>query len=311
MANPFDAPPKLILIAGAALLYAGGRAAARAISRNRPAPGRRAIGHWLPIVAVTFTAILFGQPDMAMSFIFATSIASLALVGGCIAVMGAAPEEPAVWPAPIRSVCALLLPAAALVFLAGFSGHMGRFNCAVLGAEGILLCFVWRGAARETDPAPPPIHKTSVIVAVILCAAGGWAAVHGAIGMTRDMDFPPSLVPAAIVLSPLLAAPMLLGGSELAQRGQAWAAHATHVGVAQLNLCALLPLAAVLWHIRWHATLVFPMANWRIDCVVLILLAAALLPAAAGRWRPRRLEGLFHIILYVVYVLAVITAAAE
>jgi Ca2+/Na+ antiporter len=130
-------------------------------------------------------------------------------------------------------------------------------------------------------------------------------------GMTEDLDFPPSLVPAAIVLAPLLAAPMLLSGSHLAQRGQAWAAHATHIGVAQLNLCALLPLSAILWRARWHAVLVYPLANWRLDAVVLILLAAVILPAAAGRWRPQRIEGLFQILLYIVYVLAVITLAAE
>jgi cation:H+ antiporter len=297
-----------ILIAGAAMLYVGGRSAALALSGDAPSPGRRAVGHWLPIAAVAIAAVLLGQPELALGIIFASSVAGLALVGGCVCIMGTTPEEPQVWPEAVRQPCALLLPIAALTFLAGFSGRVGWFNSIILAIEGLLVWTVWAGRSGGVG-ASLPVKWSRLVLAAALCAVGGFAAVHGAVRMSVNPDFPPSLVAAATILSPILVASLLLNGAALVQRGHAWAAHATHAGVAQLNLCLLLPLTAILWRLRWGETLAYPMSNWRIDAVILILLAAALLPAAAGKWRPQRLEGGFYIVLYVAYVLAVVVVS--
>jgi cation:H+ antiporter len=336
------------LIAGSAMLYVGGRSAALALSGDAPSPGRRAIGHWLPIASIAIVAVLLGQRELALGIIFATSIASLALVGGCVCIMGTTPDEPAVWPEAVRPPCALLLPVAVLAFLAGFSGQLGWFNCVILAIEGLLVWSVWSkplspspgnpgeggggggtpSGATNPHPDPPPDYqgrgkegpqntsgtrspvKTGcLLLAAALCPIGALAAVKGAIRMSVNPDFPPSLVAAATIVSPILVASLLLNGSSLVQRGHAWAAHATHAGVVQLNLCALLPLTAILWRLRWGESLVYPISNWRIDAVVLILLAAALLPAAAGKWRPQRFEGGFYLFLYIAYVLAVVAVS--
>jgi hypothetical protein len=144
-----------------------------------------------------------------------------------------------------------------------------------------------------------------------LCAAGAWLALQGMIGFSRDTELPPPAIVATIALCPLMVAPMLLNGSELAQNGRAWAASMTQIGVAQLNLCALLPLTAVLWRLKWHEPLYYPVANWRVDAVVIVLLSAGLLPAAAGRWRPGKLEGAALLVAYVAYILAVIFVAGR
>jgi Ca2+/Na+ antiporter len=295
---------QLQLIAGAAMLYIGGRSAAEGLSGGTTSPGWRAVGHWLPIAAVAGVAVWLGQPEMALATLFASSIAALALVGGCVAIIGMTPDEPAVWPETTRRTTALLIPAAVLAYLAGFSGQFGGLTCSLLLGEGIILLIVW-SIYREKSS----LDLTRLIIALPLCGIGAWAAMRGAIGMNADVDYPPSMVAAATILAPLLCAPMLLSGSAMAQRGQAWAIHATLAGVAQLNICAGLPLVAIFWRLRWHAPLIYPLHNWRVDAVVLLLLSASLAPVAAGRWRPHRIEGAFHLLLYVVYVLAVIAVS--
>jgi Ca2+/Na+ antiporter len=58
------------------------------------------------------------------------------------------------------------------------------------------------------------------------------------------------------------------------------------------------------WQFRHGESLYFPMATWRVDAVVLMILAAAVLPAAAGRWRPGRGDGAMLLVIYIGYVLA-------
>jgi len=296
---------QLELIAGAAMLYVGGRAAAEALARGEAAPGARAVGHWLPIAAVAGAAVLFGQSDMALTLLFSSSIAAIALVGGCVAIIGTTANEPEFFPEPLRKAAAFLLPAAVLAYLSGFAGEIGWLSCALLACQGAIALCVWFGRFD----AKRAVSVRRLMVAAPLCVVGAWAAIHGATRLNPDIDYPPSLIAAATILAPLLAAPMLLSGSMLAQRGQAWAAHGTHIGVAQLNLCAGLPLAALLWRIRRHEAMAYPMHIWRVDAIVMVLLAAALLPATAGRWRPGRMEGFFLVGLYIAYVLAVVVVA--
>ncbi len=47
----------------------------------------------------------------------------------------------------------------------------------------------------------------------------------------------------------------------------------------------------------------FGWVTWRLDNVVLVVLAFMLVPASMGRWRLQRAEGLMLILLYGVYVL--------
>jgi Ca2+/Na+ antiporter len=47
----------------------------------------------------------------------------------------------------------------------------------------------------------------------------------------------------------------------------------------------------------------FAWVTWRLDNVVLVLLAFMLVPVSLGRWRLQRAEGFTLIVLYGVYVL--------
>ncbi len=91
------------------------------------------------------------------------------------------------------------------------------------------------------------------------------------------------------------------------------------MNVVLLNLCVLLPIVILLWyplqsapnmglgnaiHVLGRAeALPFSWVTWRVDNVILVLLAFPLFPAALGRWRMGRPEGLTLIAIYAVYVL--------
>ncbi|HUB27220.1 MAG TPA: hypothetical protein VL992_17480 [Tepidisphaeraceae bacterium] len=300
-----EAFPQATLTAGAVLLYAGGRTAAAALAQNAPSPGRRALGHWLPIAAIASIAAASGQVNFALAIIFATSVASLGLVGGCIAVMGPNADEPELWPSPARKSASILLPATVLVFIAGFAATITLLASILMLAMGALILFLRLDPAdRAGESNPPKTKPFTLLIAVAISCLGAWAAVTGSVGINATMDFSSPIPVVATVLSPLLVASMLLGGSTLASRGAAWAASATNVGVAQLNLCLLLPLLALTWQARHDHALYYPMPTWRVDAVTLMVLAAALLPSAAGRWRPGRIEGVTLLAIYVAYVLA-------
>lgn len=305
-----DSRAQLILISGAAMLYVAGRTAAHALAGHAARPMRRALGHWLAIAATAIAAVLADQPDVALAIVFATSVATLSLVGGGVALMGAADQEPADWPPLIRKTAGLLLPAAMVALLAGFSARLGWLNASFLAGEGVVIWLVWLDPAdRQADWREWKIRLAPLLMAVILAAVGAYLAVQGTLLVGSNLDFPAGPVVATTALSPLLVAPLLLDGSMLVARGQAWAASGAQVAIAQLNVCLLLPLIVLLWRLRWGTPLLYPIVNWRVDAVALVVLSAMLLPAAAGRWRPGKLEGVVLLLLYVAYVLTLIAAA--
>ena len=68
--------PSFALLIGAAIAwYVAVRAGVDALAQDRPAPGRRAIGYWLPTALVALLAAASGQADIAVGVIFATSVA--------------------------------------------------------------------------------------------------------------------------------------------------------------------------------------------------------------------------------------------
>ena len=102
------------------------------------------------------------------------------------------------------------------------------------------------------------------------------------------------------------------------------------LAIAMLNLCLLLPIVILLWHARvsalpaihamaaTHPTvaispapLVYSVVHWRVDSIVLLLLALILLPAALDRWKLAKAEGAMLIGFYLIYVLVLQIAAMQ
>src|SRR6185503_19838256 len=108
---------------------------------------------------------------------------------------------------------------------------------------------------------------------------------------------------AMAVTSPLLVLPMLGTGAIAAHHGRIERASAAIIAIVLLNFFLLLPLVIVAhyvsqlagqWH-TWSATwrpvdvflspspMPFPLAVWRVDTVILIVLGLMMVPVSLGR----------------------------
>lgn len=316
----------LLLMAAAAVHYAAGRSAVFALARpDGSDPGRRALGQWLPIAATVIAATLFGHPEIAVSVIFGTSVACLSLVLGLATYLAPLQNLPAsrrVWP--------FVLPAALLPFMAGFSGHISWWHALMMLGLGGAVLSVWLQAPdapttpHEERP-EPGIMSMAILGAVALAAVGAVLSVKGVILSSQYAQLLTAGTLAATILSPLLVLPTLGTASLVAQRGYAGQALSALVGTVLLNLCALLPLTAILWYVtslHGHGPdqaaaadghgllnpfaglngLPYAMATWRIETVMLVVLGFALTPVAMGRWVLGRLESVLLVVGYAAYL---------
>jgi len=319
-----------LLLIGAVLLYVASRAGVDALSGGRTSPGRRAVGHWIPIAATGLVAVALRRADLAISVVFATSVGSLSLLVGSISIIS--PDSDA--PPAFRRLWPFALPAALLVLLVGFTGQFRWQHALVLLIEGGVLLLAWKelsvageavAAVGDVDTVPAPgrgSRRLNLALSVCLALVGAAAAVLGAERIGRDLPQISATACVVAVLGPLLVLPMLTGGAALAQKKRAWVAMTSGVGVVLLNLCLLLPMLVFLWYpvnaVHWDPSaflhlrlselggvspMPFAWVTWRLDSVVLVLLAFMLVPASMGRWRLQRAEGLTLIVLYGVYVL--------
>jgi Ca2+/Na+ antiporter len=322
---------RAMLLVGAVLLYVASRAGAHALAGWDESPGRRAVGNWLPIAAAVGVAIVMRRGDWALTIIFATSVGCLSLLLGSICI--ASPNSEA--SAEYRRVWPFALPAALLALLVGFTGILSWRSAVMLLIEGVGLLFMWRGigaaettlnerigpgrAGKETYSG---FRAVDAGICVLMGVIGAIAGELGARHMSREFAQIPDVTIVVAILSPILVLPMLTGAAKLAKTNRASEAVTAAVAVVLLNICLLLPLAALLWDgvqgvvgnsfstihldlgaIRNASPLPFGWVTWRVDSVVLVVLSFALFPVALGRWKLGRSEGLTLIVLYGVYVL--------
>jgi Ca2+/Na+ antiporter len=192
-------------------------------------------------------------------------------------------------------------------------------------------------ASQSPQRASTEWRITQFLLSVLLAAAGGWLAYRATtVADDRTRIATGGLIAAAVV-SPLLVLPMLGSGSIAAHHGRLPSAIAGIVGVVLLNLCALLPLVILTHYTRqvvvdwdkFHPAVAattmattepvetlyqlrsvpFPLAVWRVDTTLLIVLGLLLIPVSLGRLTLRKPEGLALAIVYAVY-LVISTALA-
>jgi Ca2+/Na+ antiporter len=326
-----------VLIAGVVLQYIATRISMAAIARaDGSSPGRQALAQWLPIVATVLAAVAMGQPEIAITLIFGSAVACLSLVLGMttyVEPVRQLPAERRVWP--------LALPAALLLLLAGFHGSLTWYHGLMLLVMGAAFLGVWierprPEAAPEQAAAPadrsiappahplnyaaravvPPAQKTSltispqfIVLAMALAGVGGWIIIRGAVGTSQNSRVLTAGLLGATVLGPLLLLPALGMGTVLAQGGHTSRMVTALCGTVLLNLCLLLPLVILIEYFVGRFTgnsrlTTFPLVTWRLDTVLLVVLSFALLPVAAGRWLPQRIEAIFLVVIYAAYLVA-------
>jgi Ca2+/Na+ antiporter len=299
--------PEMLLIAGGVTQYVATRISTTVLGgADAAAPAGIAIGQWLAILATTVAALVMGQPMVAISLIFGSSVACLSLVLGMTTYVNPVKQLPAarrVW--PLAFVVALFL------LVAGFAGHLAWYHAVMLLIMGGTYLAVW-SEAPDTAGAPMPqavskrIAWGPLLLAIVLLCFGAWAAVNGALrSAARTMS--PELI-AATVLSPLLLLPILGIGTTLAQQDHTDRVVTALCGVVLLNLCLLLPVV-ILFEFAVgikHGNpqpLVYPLVTWRLDTLLLLLFGFAMVPLSLGRWIFGRAEASLLIAIYVSYIL--------
>jgi Ca2+/Na+ antiporter len=346
--NRLSAPWVLILL-GSAGLYVASRAAVDALARfngnpgvgRLPSAGLLALGHWMPIVALAGFATARGLSHVALGVVFGSSVAALSLAMGLVTYLlppSSLPASRRAWPFVLTGVMVPLL--------AGFSGQLTWLHALILLVLGRIAWWVWKAAAGERSPAealaaalpvldaeagiapagpavPVTLRAVQWLLAVALALLGAKMALMGAAGAEANSRFMTTGLLAAAVLSPVIVLPIIASGTDLAHHGRSGEAVSALVGLAMLNLFALLPMVIVFWYVRsagqvhyqaglaglagmWEQLepIPLPIAVWRIDLVMLTIIGFAMVPVAMGRWALGRLESVGLIIGYVGYLVA-------
>jgi hypothetical protein len=184
-------------------------------------------------------------------------------------------------------------------------------------------------AAHPATPSDPSTRAEArrrywlvqLFLAVAIGAVGGWLGYKATMHADERTRVATSGLIALAVLGPLLILPMLGTGAIAAHHGKLGSAMASIVGVVLLNLCLLFPLVVLTYYVNqltfawpggartWETIrdtlkpMPYPLATWRIDTVLLIMLGLLLVPVSLGRWRLGRLEGLGLTFIYAAYLI--------
>lgn len=256
-----DTAALALMFLAAAGWYASSRAAAEALAGDRVAPGLRGIAQWLPTAIAVVGALLAGRSEIAVSIIFASSVAAVTLVLGILTIAARHTH-----PTLPRRIWAFILPVALILMLIGFSGGVRWIHVAILALEGLALLTLWNDAPIVRDEDGATLHRVEaapkrrslvgatvlLLVAMLAGAVAAWAGILSAVDLSHRLELPNAALVAALMLSPALVLSMIGSGSILANDGRYdEIVHAT-VAYVLLNLLALLPVSAVMWMTRPH-----------------------------------------------------------
>lgn len=321
--------PNVVLLFSAAglVVYIASRAAVDALtSATDPSPGKMAVAQWIPIAWTAILATLLGHSEIGIGVVFSTSIAALALDLGVLTIMS--PPPPEAHPPGARA-WPFTIPAALLALLAGFSGSLSGWHALMMSLLGIAIWMVWTSTSDvppSTAPSQyiPPrarrLNRWQFILAIVIAGLGAYLGIQAIVAADARTRISTGGLVAAAVMSPLLVLPLLGTGAAAAQNGHMPSAMSTIVAVVLLNLCCLLPVvvvcnyvhdAVVAWRAGSHAPLElldalrpvpFPLAVWRVDCVLLIVLGLFLVPVSLGRWTLKKGEGAALALVYTAYL---------
>lgn len=301
------------MVGGMVLIYAAAQSLSTAASHISPgSPGRRAFWHAGPIAAAAVVAAFLGHGDIALGILTGSAIVALSLAPGVSKIIAVRSRSVGgAYPAN-----ALLLAPVLLLWLIGLRAEINWLSASLLGAEGLLLCWVWReprGVQRVS-----PLMCVIVFLATAVAAVASVLAIRGALRLQAEMaallegvvPLTPGIISAGL-LAPILTLPLLGESVRLTEENRAAEAQNTQVALAMINLTALVPLCVLasylrgsLLHLAPTGPIPFPLAIWRVDCLVLAILATWLLSTdLLPRWL-QQVEGILLIVLYGAYLIS-------
>jgi len=302
----------LTVVAGLALLTAGGEAFIRGASRLARGFGISpllvgltvvALGTSSPEVAVVLGAALSGAPDIALGNVVGSNIANVLLILGA----GAVVRSLAVSSRLVRLDVPLMIGVSALVLVLGRDGAVGRLDgIALLVLLGGYLAFLVRAehrawsapaAAADENPKGGLVHVAWMIAGLALLAGGARLVVTGGSDLAVRMGAS-ELVVGLTVVAVGTSLPEFATVVAAARRGETDFAVGNVVGSNILNLLLVLALAAVIA----PGGIAVPLAAFSFDLPIMIAAAAACLPIFFTGREIARWEGFVFLGYYAAYV---------
>lgn len=292
----------------------------------------RALCSALPLIVLVIIALVRHDHAMAVSSIFAASVAALSLVLGSVLLSSSThtivDSHQREW--------SFVLPAALVLMMMGLKSHFSMFHALALITEAIVVLLLWADP-RRVHPVSTSVelqqHKSPqawanvlrAVLAVALCVVGGMLAFAAASSVSAQWRLPGNGFISAVLIGPAMMLPLVGTGTQLAHEHRQGEVISTLVALVLINVLIILPGAIITTWIQSltaapttqpavstepfivqllnRPVLTFPHAAWRVDTMMILILAMLLVPLSLNRWLPSRLEGFALLIAYVCYLL--------
>lgn len=282
----------------------------------------------MPELAVTLSAVLTGQPDLAVGNVVGSNIANILLVLGATALVGRIVTARGLF----RLDLPLLLLASVLLLVLGLDGRLGPLDGLVLLAillthmaisvrtsrragrapvgEGVFDADPADGqAVPEPEPAPGAVDLGRALVQVALgvglLVGGAALLVEGAVGIATALHVS-ELAIGLTVVAVGTSLPELATSMVAMHRGHRDIALGNVVGSNLANLGLVLGIPALI-----GGGVPVAGAALSFDIPVMIAVTVALVPLAATRWSIQWAEGLLLVLLYGAYTAYVLLTTTQ
>ncbi|MBC7784430.1 MAG: hypothetical protein H7144_11380 [Burkholderiales bacterium] len=324
--------PLSFLVGASVVFYIGTHVLWRGFGAHRPvyALSRGAL-LGLPIVLIALWLTLQSHAGLGVSVLMTASVVMVTLVLGVSAM--SAPDDDGLASPSLR----LLVPIAAAVFIAGMSGELRLSHALLIGVVTSAMLL-----SRPRDEVVTGTRRVGSghIWLGVICLIAGAIILSQAVDALVKLPIVPLVAPVIVPLTILAAVGLLVG--DVHARSNA-AVIDTVVGCVIGLLGVGLPLVILTGTLaaplyadldRSYAVLelapglattaptapptsapagvpeapliTMPLATWRIDAVLLVVLAGLLFPAGMGKASLGRVEGMFLVLVCVFFMIVTV-----
>jgi cation:H+ antiporter len=315
-----------LVIAGLVLLIAGGEALVRGASSFAVRFGISPLVIGLVVVsaatstpelAVTFGALIEGEPGLAVGNVVGSNIANVLLILGISAIISPLMIKRQV----VRFDMPVMLGMSVAAVLVSLDGRISALDGAILVA-GLLFHAVMsviigrrevRAQALSTDTMPlnsAPVRLwlagALLVLGIALLGFGAQFLVDGAVGIATSFGVS-GLVVGLTVVAIGTSLPELVTSIIAVRRGERDMSVGNIVGSNIFNIGMVLGLPAMIF----QGGIPVPAAAIALDLPLMLAAAVVLLPIAFTGFAVARWEGTLFVVLYLAYLLYVVLASTQ
>lgn len=316
----------VLVVAGLALLIAGGEALVRGASTLATRVGISPLVIGLVVVsaatsapelAVTVGAVMRGEPDLAVGNVVGSNIANILLILGISAIVSPLVIKRQL----VRFDIPIMVGLSVLLVVVSLDGRISLVDGVLLFAglvfHAVMSIVVGRRDGR--DPTAQPDSDTSsdkplplwlagifLLVGIGLLVLGAQLLVTGAVNIATGLGVS-SLVVGLTVVAIGTSLPELATSIVALRRGETDMAVGNIVGSNIFNIGMVLGLPAVIF----SGGIPVPTAAIALDLPLMLAAAVALLPIAFTGFIIKRWEGALFVVLYVAYTVYLVLTSTE